>query len=211
MALTLVLTSQMAAGEALGVIFPPDIPYTNYRAKRLFTDTSSDCQNCLSTYDYDSCQRCWNAKPSFIPFHAKRSSSSMVRIQRGSGCGCCYQSRFTNRHCCQACSLSYKRTAKRSQDAVASPDVIEDQLQADLEKRAVTDANCFCCIRYNGLASMSGHDYWGKENVIQGPGNYGICGAGHVIIQIMRCVITREASPKSHQLGGFTVNKLSDV
>lgn len=146
---TLLLTSSVAAGQALDAIFPQDIGYgyNNYRAKRLFSDTSSsDCHDCLNTYDYDSCQRCWNTKPSFIPFHAKRSSSSayepLVRYQRGSGCGCCYMSRFTNRHCCYMCNLASKRTGKRSGGEMSLAEDVSSQQLSEV-KRANPD--CFCC------------------------------------------------------------------
>ncbi|PVD19746.1 hypothetical protein C0Q70_20237 [Pomacea canaliculata] len=104
--------------------------FINYRAKRLFTDTSSDCLRCMSAYDTVSCQRCWSSKTNIIPFHGKRSTpvlvlatrdgQPLVRLQRSSGCGCCYMSRLSNYQCCHLCSLTAKRSSKRSAALVAA-------------------------------------------------------------------------------------------
>ena len=178
MLLSLLIACQPSTGSAqmLDSIIPSDYfgyGFSDFRSKREFADHSSHCSLCISSYDPDSCQRCWNSKFPVVPVHAKRSDSSsssdydqegglqdaekrasygyepLVRYQRGSGCGCCYMSRFSNQHCCRVCSLASKRTGKRSGDLLTSDLLLRPPSQP--AKRAyLLNPDCFCCFRYGG-------------------------------------------------------------
>nr|KAG5704712.1 hypothetical protein BaRGS_005168 [Batillaria attramentaria] len=53
-------------------------------------------------------------------------------------------------------------------------------------------------IRNEELWERAGQEPVAKQILRRKPGNYGTCGAGRVIIHIIRRVIPREAPPKSH-------------
>ena len=174
MLLSLLIASQPStSAQMLDSIIPADYlgyGFSDFRAKRDFAYRGSPCNLCISSYDPDSCLRCWNSKFPVVPVHAKRTDASyadlseggqkaekrgsygyepLMRYQRGSGCGCCYMSRFSNQHCCRVCSLASKRTGKRSGDLVTS-DLLMSAPSQPAKRAYLANPDCFCCFRYGG-------------------------------------------------------------
>ncbi|KAK7116152.1 uncharacterized protein [Littorina saxatilis] len=137
---------QPSSAEALlDSIFPSDyLGYGNsynFRAKRVFSDTSSQCSLCILTYDPDSCLRCWASKSAIIPVHAMKRSDDAEDLLLGGdsegeeevasvakraygygtvGCTCCAHSKNTNQYCCNLCRASTKRSGQRSMTSGSS-------------------------------------------------------------------------------------------